>query len=174
METPCKVCRGDGVQKKTETISVHIPAGVTSGNYLPLRGKGNAGPRGGSPGDLLVFIQEVDHPVFQRHDDDVILYLPVSYSQAALGAQVEVPTLSGKVLMTIPKGTQTNRLFRLRGKGIPHLHGSGRGDEIVRVIVWTPTKLAGDGEDLLKKLADHESKDFPTPEQLRRSLDGRG
>ena len=171
---PCKTCHGGGRVKVSEAITVKIPAGVASGNYIPIRGKGDVGPRGGPPGDLLVFIEEHAHPIFERHGDDIFASVPVTFSQAALGDdQLEVPALDGKTVMKLPRGTQTNRLFRLRGRGIPHLRGGGRGDVIVRVVIWTPERLGKDSEDLLKKLGAAESRGLPDLAAFKRSLDGR-
>lgn len=152
-DQPCPVCGGQGRVRGTSTISVNIPAGVSDGNYIPLRGQGDAGPRGGPAGDVIVFIEEQEHEQFERHGDDILYELPVSFSQAALGAEVEVPTLSGRVLMKIPPSTQSGKVFRLRDKGIPRLQSYGRGDQLVRVHVWTPTKLNEREKALFQELA---------------------
>ena len=124
----CSSCHGQGRVKKQETLSVNIPAGVSEGNYIPLRGQGNAGPNGGPAGDCMVFIEETEHDHFERHGNDIVYDLPISFSQAALGADIEVPTLTGRVSMKIPPGTQSGRIFRLRGKGFPELDGYGTGE----------------------------------------------
>jgi molecular chaperone DnaJ len=159
--TPCETCGGEGRVKKEITITVKVPTGVASGNYIPIRGKGNVGPKGGPPGDVLVYIEEREHEIFERREDDIICQVPVSFSQAALGAEVEVPTLDGKVKMTVPSGTQSGKVFRLRGKGIPHLSGRGAGDEYVEIVAWTPTKLSGEERKLFQELGKHENPKVP-------------
>src|SRR3990170_1599947 len=150
----CPICGGEGRVRGESTINVKVPAGVNTGNYIPLRGAGNYGKRGGPAGDVLVFIEEEEHPYFIRHEDDLIYELAVSFPQVALGTEVEVPTLEGKVNLKIPAGTQSGKLFRLRGKGIPHLHSYGKGDQIVRVLVWIPSSLSSEEKRLLKELAE--------------------
>ncbi len=149
---PCHVCGGDGRVRAEATLSVKVPPGVSSGNYVPMRGEGHAGPRGGSPGDVLVMIEEKAHPVFQRRGDDIVHPLRIDIVQAALGDNVDVPTLQGRARMKVPPGTQSGRVFRLRGKGIPHLHGGGAGDLLVPVTVWVPTKLGQEERRLLREL----------------------
>ena len=150
----CSDCSGEGRKKKTVTLSVNIPAGVAEGNYIPIRGQGSVGPRGGPAGDCLVFIEEVEHDLFERHGNEILYDLPISFSQAALGAEVEVPTLTGKARMKIPAGTQSGKIFRLRGKGIPELNGYRTGDQLVRAVVWTPTKLSKKEEVVFQQLAE--------------------
>ena len=157
----CNSCHGQGRVKKQETLSVNIPAGVSEGNYIPLRGQGNAGPNAGPAGDFMVFIEEKEHPHFERRGNDIVYDLPISFSQAALGADIEVPTLTGRVSMKIPPGTQSGRVFRLRGKGIPELEGYGTGDQLVRVVVWTPTKLNRQEEALFRQLEKLKSAQPP-------------
>lgn len=149
---PCRECKGEGRVRDRTSLTVRIPAGVTSGNYIPLRGQGDAGPRGGPPGDCLVFIEEKEHDLFQRDGNDVIYRLPISISQAALGNEVDVPTLHGKVKMKVPEGSQSGRVFRLRGKGIPDVDGRGVGDQLVEATVWTPTHLSGEERKLFEEL----------------------
>ena len=163
----CPDCQGEGRVKQTVSLSVNIPAGVSEGNYIPLRGQGSVGRRGGPQGDCLVFIEEQEHDHFERHGNDILYELPISFSQAALGAEVEVPTLSGKAEMKIPPGTQSGQLFRLRGKGIPDVDGRGVGDQLVQVMVWTPQDLDSQERELLEELArlhrkraDREGKGF--------------
>ncbi|MGB2698311.1 MAG: molecular chaperone DnaJ [Candidatus Zixiibacteriota bacterium] len=153
IQKPCPACSGQGRVKGTSTISVKVPPGVVTGNYIPIRESGDIGPRGGPPGDLIVLMEEQEHDLFRRHEDDLIYELPVSFSQAALGDQIEVPTLDGKINVKIPSGTQSGKIFRLKGKGILHLHGYGKGDELVRIVVWTPTRLSQEEKRLLEKLA---------------------
>ena len=161
IEEACTECQGQGRVKKAVSLTVNIPAGVAEGNYIPLRGQGSVGPRGGGEGDCLVFIEEKEHEYFERHGNNILYDLPISFSQAALGADVEVPTLSGKAEMKIPAGTQSGQIFRLRNKGIPELNGYGTGDQLVRVVVWTPTKLNKEAEGLLRELSDLEQLQPP-------------
>jgi molecular chaperone DnaJ len=156
---------------------VRIPAGVSSGNYIPLRGQGEAGVRGGPPGDCLVFIEEKPHEEFRRDGNDVLYRLPISFSQAALGDEVEVPTLVGKVKMKIPAGTQTGRAFRLRQKGIPDVEGRGVGDLLVEVVVWTPTHLNEQETELFRELAQLDQRRAETEgkgffERMREAFGG--
>jgi len=151
IRNPCKNCRGTGRVYRTRRVKVNIPAGVDNGSRLRLRGEGEAGVGGGPPGDLYLTIKVNSHPIFKREGNNIICEVPITFSQAALGGEVVVPTLEGKVKMKIPPGTQTNKIFRLRGKGIPHLHSYGRGDQWVRVIVETPVNLTREQKELLKK-----------------------
>ena len=157
----CSDCGGEGRGKKTVSLSVSIPAGVSDGNYIPLKGQGSVGRRGGPSGDCMVFIEEAEHEFFDRQGDDILYELPISFSQAALGENVRVPTLNGKAGMKVPPGTQSGQIFRLRGKGIPELNGYRTGDQLVRVMVWTPTKLNQEEEDLFKELAGLENVQPP-------------
>ena len=149
---PCRECRGEGTVRDRATLTVKIPAGVSTGNYIPLRGEGDAGRRGGPAGDCQVFIEEQPHPDFQREGNDVLYRLPITISQAALGDNAQVPTLVGKVKMRIPEGTQSGHVLRLRGKGIPHVEGRGVGDQLVEITVWTPTHLSARERRLLEEL----------------------
>jgi len=149
---PCPTCGGEGRVRDTETITVNIPAGVTTGNYIPLKGQGDVGPRGGPPGDIVIYIEELEHELFERQDDDIIYELPLSITQAALGDTVEVPTLNGRARLKIPPGTQSGKIFRMRGKGIRHLQRGGSGDQLVRVWVWTPRDLSQHEKKLLEEL----------------------
>jgi molecular chaperone DnaJ len=150
---PCPTCRGDGRVQSESTIKVTVPAGVSEGNYIPLRGQGNVGRRGGPPGDLIVVIEEEPHPVLTRNADDVILDLLISFPEAALGGEIEVPTLTGRAKLKIEAGTQSGRILRMREKGIPHLNSYGRGDQLVRVNVWVPKSLNAQERVLIKELA---------------------
>jgi molecular chaperone DnaJ len=161
---PCKVCGGDGRVRAEATLSVRVPPGVSSGNYVPMRGEGHAGPRGGGSGDVLVMIEEKRHPIFQRRGDDIVCPLRISIVQAALGDNVDVPTLQGRARMKIPAGTQSGRVFRLRGKGVPHLHGGGLGDLLVPVTVWVPTKLGQEEKRLLRELGNSPRVQPPATE----------
>ncbi len=161
IENPCAHCRGEGRIEGSSTVSVNVPAGVSSGNYITVRGAGHAGPRGGPAGDAIVVIEETPHDFFERHGDDVLYRQPISFSQAALGDSVVVPTLDGDVKLKVPAGTQSGKLFRLRGKGIPHLRGHGSGDQLVQTVVWVPTNLTSDDKALLEKFAKSTSGQPP-------------
>jgi molecular chaperone DnaJ len=163
IEKPCRTCGGDGRVSETETIAVKVPAGVASGNFIPLRGLGDAGVRGAPAGDLIVLIEEKPHPIFERHGNDLHLELPVAFPTAALGGKVEVPTLEGEaVALTVPSGTQTDKVLRVRGRGLPSLRG-GKGDLIVRLIVWVPERLVSNERKLLEELLRSESLKPPKP-----------
>jgi molecular chaperone DnaJ len=151
--SPCPACGGGGAQRKTTQLSIKIPGGVDSGSRLKLRGEGEAGRNGGAPGDLYVVLQVRAHPLFAREGTDVVCEVPVSFVQAALGTELEVPTLGGSAKMKIPAGTQSGQVFRLKGHGIPDLNGYGRGDEVVRVVVETPRKLSPRQRELLEEFA---------------------
>ena len=157
VKEPCQACAGEGRIQGEATIKVSIPAGVSEGNYIPLRGEGNVGRRGGPAGDIIVVIEEEPHAAFTRNGDDVILDLLISYPEGALGADVEVPTLTGRAKLKIEPGTQSGRILRMRDKGIPHLNSFGRGDELVRINVWVPTSLTSQEKELLKKLGASEN-----------------
>lgn len=156
IQDPCQACKGDGRAQGEATIKVTIPAGVSDGNYIPLRGEGNVGFRGGPPGDLIVVIEEEPHRYFIRNGNDIILDLLVSLTEAALGADIEVPTLTGRARLRIDPGTQSGRILRMREKGIPNLNGYGRGDQLVRVNVWVPTSLNAQERSLLRQLGEGE------------------
>lgn len=148
---PCPACRGAGKEKQHKTVELKIPAGVETGSRLRLRGEGEAGDQGGPNGDLYVFLQVEDHEFFMRSEDDIVCRVPISFVQASLGATIEVPTLKESEKIKIPRGTQTGQIFRLKGKGIPHLQGYGRGDQIIEVFVKIPTELTRKQEDLLRE-----------------------
>ena len=150
---PCAKCSGQGAIRRTQQLSVKIPPGVDTGSRLKLRGEGEAGVGGGPSGDLYVVIRVQEHPLFRREENHVVCEMPVSFPQAALGSEIEVPTINGKSRMRIPPGTQSGAVFRLKGKGIHDLHGYGRGDHIVRVVVETPRKLTGRQRELLEEFA---------------------
>jgi molecular chaperone DnaJ len=141
VDNPCQSCRGTGSVRDRKTLSVKVPQGVESGTRLKLVGEGGQGTKGGPNGDLYVLISVHDHPVFTREDNDVVCEIPISFPQAALGCETEVPTLDGKVSLKIPEGTQSGKIFRMRGKGIPSLQGYGRGDQLVVIRVETPVNL---------------------------------
>jgi molecular chaperone DnaJ len=154
VESPCPTCGGAGRVRNTRKITVNVPAGADSGMTLRLSGEGNSGEPGAFAGDLYVVIHVMEHRYFKRVDYDVISELPISFTQAALGEDVMVDTLYGKVKMNIPPGTQTQSIFRLRDKGIQHLHGHGKGDQLVRVTIKTPTKLTNEQKELLRRFDD--------------------
>lgn len=148
---PCRQCRGAGRTRTTRKIKVRIPAGIDHGAHLRLGGQGEAGLHGGPPGDLYVSLRVKPHPIFERDGNNIICEVPISFAQAALGGKVSVPTLNGKVKLTIPPATQTNKIFRLKGRGIPYLHSSSRGDQLVKVVVETPVSLNEEQKELLRK-----------------------
>lgn len=149
---PCKNCQGTGRVRVEKTLGVNVPAGVDSESRLRIPGEGEAGVHGGPPGDLYVVLHVQEHPFFQREDHHLICTIPISFTQAALGANVEVPTLEGTETLQIPEGTQTGARFRIRGKGIPYLNGHGRGDLYVFIQAVTPTRLTKEQRKLLEQL----------------------
>jgi molecular chaperone DnaJ len=157
---PCKDCRGTGLTRGQKTLSLKIPAGVESGIRLKMSGEGDPGSKGGPPGDLYVVITVKDHPIFQREGNELICEIPISFPQAALGCELEVPTLEGKVKLKVPAGTQSGKIFKLAGKGIPVLQGYGRGDELVIVRVETPTSLTARQKELLSEFATEAGEDI--------------
>jgi molecular chaperone DnaJ len=157
IDDPCKSCNGDGRVQGTRTIEINVPAGVRTGNYIPLSGEGNAGKRGGPAGDLIVIVDEQKHDIFERHGDDIIMVLPISFPDAALGTSMQIPTLTGKAKLNIAAGTQSGRILRMRGKGIPHLHGTGMGDQLIQIQVYVPTKLSSRERTLLEELEESEN-----------------
>ncbi len=152
--SPCRKCGGEGRISGAKSVEVKIPAGVSTGNYITLYGQGDAGPRGGQAGDLIIVIEEIEDKIFERHGFDIMCDLPVSFSQLATGDRIEIETLDGKAALKIPCGTHSHKIFRLKGKGLPRLHGYGRGDQMVRLIAWTPQKLSKEEEELFRKLED--------------------
>lgn len=150
VETPCRECRGQGRVRRTRKINIKIPAGIDNGFRLRVPGEGEAGTRGGPPGDLYVFVNVRPHAFFQRRGNDVYYEMPISFVQATLGDEIEVPTLDGSVKLRIPEGTQTGTSFRIKGKGIPNLRGYGRGDQHVVVKVTTPKGLSEAQKDALR------------------------
>lgn len=152
--TPCDTCRGDGRVREQRTHSVDVPAGIRDGQTLRLTGRGDAGPRGGAPGDLYVHIRVREHAAFQREGDDLVAYLDVSVAQAALGTHLVLPALDGDIDLVIPAGTQHGREFVARGRGLPHLQGRGRGHLRARVRVVVPTDMDAESESLLRRFAE--------------------
>ncbi len=162
---PCEDCRGTGRLRAPRKIAVRVPAGVDDGSQIRLAGEGEAGARGGEPGNLYVVLSVADHEKFQRVEDHIVLELPVNVAQAALGAELSIPTLDGDMTFEVPAGTQSGEDFVIRGKGVPHLRGAGRGDMVVRVTVVVPESLTDDQRELLEKLAET----MGTPTLPRRS-----
>ena len=155
---PCETCRGEGRVRGERTVQVEIPAGVSTNNYLTLRGQGAAGPRKGQNGDLLVMLDIKDDERFERQGDDLIFDLPLSFSQAALGGEHSIPTPYGDERLRVPPGTQTETVLRLKGKGLPVLGHESKGDLLVRVHVWTPERLTEEQERLLRELSKLEGE----------------
>jgi molecular chaperone DnaJ len=158
VQEACEVCRGEGRVRADKTVTVEIPAGVSSNNYLTLRGQGAAGPRNGPAGDLIVMLDIKEDERFERQGDDLIFDLPLSFSQVALGVEVAVPTPYGEEEIRIAPGTQPETIVRLRGRGLPVLGQSSKGDLIVRVHVWTPERLSAEQERLFRELATLEGE----------------
>lgn len=148
----CTTCGGGGTVKEHVKVKVSIPAGIDDGQQIRLSGKGEKGMNGGPPGDLFVVIRVQEHEFFEREGDNIFLELPITFAQAALGDEVKVPTVHGKVSIKIPAGTQTGKTFRLRNKGVPNVRGYGQGDQHVKVRVVTPTNLSSEQKELLRKL----------------------
>jgi molecular chaperone DnaJ len=155
---PCKSCGGAGWVKNRQKVALQIPPGVNTGSRLRLRGEGEEGERGGPPGDLYVIIYVEPHEFFEREEDDIICRVPIPFTMAALGGEIEVPTLDGAKKIQIPKGTQPGEIFRLRGKGVPHLHGHGKGDQVIEAVIQIPKKLSKEQAELLQDFAALEEK----------------
>lgn len=159
IEAPCSKCRGQGRVRITRKIQVKVPPGVETGSILRISGEGESGLRGGPRGDLYVSIKVTPHEFFERSNDDIICEVPISFTQAALGAEVVVPTLDGRVKLKVPAGTQTGKVFCLRGKGVKSLRGHGKGDELLKVVVETPTHLTREQRGLLQQFAKMSGED---------------
>jgi molecular chaperone DnaJ len=165
----CTACKGEGRVYTEETINIDIPAGVQDGMQLSLSGKGNIGERGGSPGDLIVLIQEEAHPELQRDNLNVIYDMHISIPDAVFGANLEVPTIDGRAKIKIPPGTQSGKIFRLKGKGFPSINSYEKGDQLIHVNVWTPQELTSEEKEMIEKFS--ESKNFqPQPEKNEKSF----
>ncbi|MDP2916434.1 MAG: molecular chaperone DnaJ [Dehalococcoidia bacterium] len=167
---PCTQCRGTGREKREHIVTVNIPAGVDNGSQLRVRGEGDAGTRGGPSGDLYITIQVKPHEFFIRNGDDIIYELPVNFAQAALGTELEIPTISGKTRLKIPAGSQTGRVFRLKGQGIARVNRSGRGDQVVLLIVVTPESLTDKQRQLIKELGESFGQANMPPQEKWRGL----
>ncbi|HKJ92180.1 MAG TPA: molecular chaperone DnaJ [Longimicrobiales bacterium] len=169
---PCPACRGRGTQSGESTIEVEVPAGVTAGDYLAVRGKGSVGPQGGPRGDVMVVLDVKEDERFIRDGADIIYRLPITFSQAALGAELDVPVVDGGTArVKVPAGVQAGQIVRLRGKGLPRLRSGGRGDQLVQLVVWTPTDLSPEQEKLYRELAERET---PAPDRVEAQGGERG
>ena len=166
---PCEVCRGDGRERKPREVQVEVPPGVDTNNYITLRGEGVAGPRNGPPGDLIVEFEVEKDDRFERRGDDLVYDLPVSFSQAALGAEMMIPTPYGDEQVDVPEGVQSGSVITMRGQGLPNVTDGRKGTFYVRVQVWTPTKLDPETEELFKQLSEREG-DPPKEEGLGRKI----
>jgi molecular chaperone DnaJ len=165
----CPVCHGDGLVRGEETISINIPAGVSEGMQLSMSGKGNAAPRGGIPGDLIILIEEIPHETLKRDGNNVIYDLHINFVDAALGTSIEVPTIDGKAKIKIDPGTQGGKILRLKGKGVPEVNSYHRGDQLVHINIWTPKALSKEERELLEKL--QSSPNFkPNPGKNEKSF----
>ena len=162
VSTPCKRCRGDGRVRKERTVSVKVPAGVATGQYMTLRGQGNSGLRGRGRGDIMVAFHVADDPRFERDGEDLYAEAFVSYTQLVFGAELQVPAVVGSINLRVPPGTQSGQVFDLRGRGLPRVNASGTGDLHVRVQLWTPEEITQREEELLQELAEVESKPSQT------------
>ncbi len=151
---PCKECHGNGAVRRRKTIQASIPAGIDNGQTISIRGQGNAGKNGGQPGDLLITITVRPHELFRREGTSVLCEAPITFAQAVLGAELEIPTIDGKVKYNLPEGTQSGTTFRLKSKGIPALNGRGRGDQYVTVYIETPRNLNRDQKEALRKFSE--------------------
>jgi len=170
LKDPCKTCGGDGRTPATETIAVQVPAGVSNGNFIPLRGMGDAGVRGAPAGDLIVLIEEKPHALFTREGDHLILDVPIGFPTAVLGGRVDVPTLDpGTAALEVPAGTPSGRILRIRGRGLPSLRG-GRGDLLARVVIWVPKHVGSAERKVLEELRRTEAAKPPQPSKS--ALDG--
>ena len=154
IKTPCTTCRGSGLERKRRTIQAKIPAGIDNGQTISIRGQGHAGKNGGPSGDLLITITVRPHELFRREGTSGLCEAPITFAQAVLGAELEIPTIDGKVKYDLPEGTQSGTTFRLKGKGIPELTGRGRGDQYVTVYIETPRNLNREQKEALKKFAE--------------------
>nr|WP_294893945.1 molecular chaperone DnaJ [uncultured Pedobacter sp.] len=165
----CTVCHGEGVTRGEETISINIPAGVSEGMQLSMSGKGNAAPRGGVPGDLIILIEETPHEFLKREGINVIYDLHVSFVDATLGSTIEVPTIDGKARIKLDPGTQGGKILRLKGKGIPEVNSYHKGDQLIQVNIWTPKIVSNEEREVLEKLK--ESQNFkPSPGKNEKSF----
>ena len=169
---PCRECRGTGRLKARKRLALRIPAGVETGSRLRLAGKGEGGAHGGPPGDLYVILHVRPHDIFQRKEGDVYCEVPVPFDLAALGGDIQVPTIDGYAMLKIPPGTESGRIFRLRGKGVTRLDGYGKGDQHVKILIEVPANLSGQQKRLLKELRDSSTdSNYPLLQRLRERAD---
>ena len=154
IKEPCPTCRGAGSQRKQRTITIQIPAGIDHGQTISVRGEGNAGQNGGSAGDIFATVSIAPHEIFKRRGQDVMVELPVTFVQAALGAELEAPSIDGKISYNMPEGTQPDTVFRIRGKGIPNLNGRGRGDQFIKVKIEIPRNLTREQKEILRQFEE--------------------
>ncbi len=159
----CRVCHGEGRVRSSREVQVRVPAGVTPDNYITLRGEGNVGPRGGGRGDIVALLEVAEDPRFTRDGNDLIVELPVTFSQAALGVRLTVPTVDGKTQVNVPAGVQSGEMIRIRGEGIPDLQGGRHGDLLIRVVVWVPDRLTPEQERIIRQLGAVEDS---APEKI--------
>jgi molecular chaperone DnaJ len=171
IEERCDACNGRGTEAGETELQVQVPAGVSSGDYITLRGKGSVAPRGGRRGDIFVVLEVQEDERFVREGADLYFELPITYAQAVLGDAVEVPTVLGTARIEIPRGTQSGTILRIREEGLPHLQAAGKGDQLVRVVVWVPTDLDAESEKLIRQLRDVEEA---APDRIERSSEGGG
>jgi molecular chaperone DnaJ len=161
IKNPCKVCRGSGTIPEKKTIAVKVPAGVETGSRLKIGGAGESGPKGGEAGDLYIIINVIEHPLFKRQGEDLLCDMPVSFVTVSLGGEVEAPTLDGWIKLKIPSGTQPGKVFRIKGKGMPVIHGYQRGDLYIRINVEIPAHLGSEERRILEQIAKSGNKIFP-------------
>lgn len=167
ISNPCKICGGEGRVQEEATVSIDIPAGVSTGNYLTLRGEGNAGRRNGPSGDLIVVIEEIPHDTFQRQGDDIIYELNLSIPEAVLGGEVEVPTLSGKAKLKLEPGLSPGKILRMKGKGLPNVNSKKHGDQLIVINIYIPSRVSQHEKELLQTLKN--SPNFQPKERTRKS-----
>jgi molecular chaperone DnaJ len=170
IDSPCKNCNGTGILSRNRKVLMNIPPGVEDGSTMQLAGEGEAGIRGGPPGDLYVTVHVKPNDVFERRDSNILYEATIGFTQAALGAEIDVPTLGGRAKLRIPAGTQTSTIFRLKNEGLPNLNGSGHGDELVRVTVHVPTELTQRQRELLTELAKEIGENVDKSSILTRAL----
>ena len=165
----CHDCNGEGIVRAEDVITINIPAGVADGMQLSMSGKGNAAPHGGIPGDLIILVEEIPHDLFERQDTNIYYNAFITFAQAALGATIEIPTLTGRVKVKVDPGTPSGKVLRLKGKGLPEVNGYGRGDLLVQLNVWIPRNLSREEKDTLTRL-DRSPNFQPTPSKSERGF----